>query len=292
MPELNPFYRKNIFSEDEANASSIKKSKISHELSESEEHSKQQNDDIKIKKNVHKSSIENFFRNSNNQKNSNEVKHANTINTNNECNGTEGGFDDAFKDKIDMKRSDKSKPESINDLLKVIEEKKEISKHSLAELRETKIENLSCPKDYDPEVWKELPEDLKKELISNQETSSINNISADNSASSSTSAINNHVEAEDDVEDSINNNAEGDVPESNDCPEGVDLEVFKQLPEDIRSELSRTMFNDAGVKTPANRAAKKHPLPTNSSGRKTAKGSKKEAGPKSQSILNFFSRQK
>ena len=87
------------------------------------------------------------------------MKHATTIKTNDECNGTEGGFDDTFKDKIDMKISDKSKPKSINDLLEVIEEKKEISKHSLAESRETKIENLSCPKDYDSEVWKELPED-------------------------------------------------------------------------------------------------------------------------------------
>lgn len=299
-------YRKNIFSEDESNSLSNKKSKISQEGSESHiESSKQQNDDTKIKKSVHKSSIENFFRNSNNQKNCNEVKHATTTKTNDECNSTEGCCGDTFKESnIDNKSCSKSKLDSNNDLLAVVEEKKVISKHNIAETKQTKFEDLSCPKDYDPEVWKELPEDLKKELISNQDTNSINDISADISASTSTSTFD-HVDnkpTEVDIDDSINNNAEGDVPEStiksdhtdsNECPEGVDQEVFNQLPEEIRSELSRTMSNDTGAKTSSgDRAAKKYSLPTNSSGKKSAKGSKKESGSKSQSILNFFSRQK
>ena len=145
-------------------------------------------------------------------------------------------------------------------------------------------DDLKCPADYDPEVWNNLPIELKQELLATNEptTSNVTKVTR-----SENDTVDNH---EDNV---INNNSTEKEPEENtvsdteECPEGVDKQVFEQLPKEIRSELSKSMSK----KTPS---SKNHQKPQGSSSKtsKHNKVNKKDTGSKSHSILSFFSRQK
>ncbi len=145
-------------------------------------------------------------------------------------------------------------------------------------------DDLKCPADYDPEVWNNLPIELKQELLATNEptTSNVTKVTR-----SENDTVDNH---EDNV---INNNRPEKEPEENtvsdteECPEGVDKQVFEQLPKEIRSELSKSMSK----KTPS---SKNHQKPQGSSSKasKHNKVNKKDTGSKSHSILSFFSRQK
>ena len=91
----------------------------------------------------------------------------------------------------------------------------------------------------------------------------------------------------------LNNNStdketdENAYSDTEECPEGVDQQVFEQLPKEIRSELSKSMSKN----TPSTKITPK-PHGSSSKASKHNKGNKKDTGAKSHSILSYFSRQK
>merc|ERR1712200_124436 len=100
-----------------------------------------------------------------------------------------------------------------------------------------------------------------------------------------------HVQADDNKSDDKNNRQnEGDgeqVTKSSVCPEGIDQDVFNQLPEDIKLEISQSMElkkNQNSSSIISNQMNQK----SNSK----SKGPKKRITPKSENIMKYFSRQK
>merc|ERR1712200_224216 len=100
-----------------------------------------------------------------------------------------------------------------------------------------------------------------------------------------------HVQADDNKSDDKNNRQnEGDgeqVTKSSLCPEGIDQDVFNQLPEDIKLEISQSMKlkkNQISNSIISNQMNQK----SNSK----SKGPKKRITPKSENIMKYFSRQK
>ena len=100
-----------------------------------------------------------------------------------------------------------------------------------------------------------------------------------------------HVQADDNKSDDKNNRQnEGDgeqVTKSSVCPEGIDQDVFNQLPEDIKLEISQSMKlkkNQNSSSIISNQMNQK----SNSK----SKGPKKRITPKSENIMKYFSRKK
>ncbi len=164
-----------------------------------------------------------------------------------------------------------------NTCLKMTESKEDLGSKNVEE-----IDNLKCPADYDPEVWNNLPIELKQELIASNEPSTSSKVESsekDTIANNKDNLINNNSTDKETDENAISDTEE--------CPEGVDQQVFEQLPKEIRSELSKSMSKN----TPS---TKNQPKPHGSISKayKHNKGNKKDTGAKSHSILSYFSRQK
>ena len=76
---------------------------------------------------------------------------------------------------------------------------------------------LECPRDYDQSVWSSLPSSIQKEIISD-----------------------NRIQAT--VEDNINMEPEqislkAESDRASECPQGMDSEIFGQLPREIQLEI-------------------------------------------------------
>ena len=80
-------------------------------------------------------------------------------------------------------------------------------------------ELIECPRDYDQSVWNSLPSSIQKEIISD------NRIQA-------TAEDNINMEAEE-----VSLKAERDRARASECPQGMDSEIFSQLPREIQLEI-------------------------------------------------------
>merc|ERR1712192_8699 len=90
------------------------------------------------------------------------------------------------------------------------------------------------PAGCDPEVWAALPSDLQRELRANKTPSLNHSHQSQDHTSEKPSHFNQTGESK--GEDIVDTVAKGDISASN-CPPGLDPEVFKMLPEDIKEEL-------------------------------------------------------
>jgi len=178
-------------------------------------------------------------------------------------------------------------------------------------------DEYKCPLDYDIEVWKDLPLDIKKELVSVKQTtsklssdqqqttsklsSSLTSLTSTSSIGSRSSFSNNNTiitqpnelaDAENNTSDNQNDkhNKEDDdqeVTKTTACPEGVDKDVFNQLPDDIKLEISQSMTKNQ-ISNQINKIKSHMKQKSNSK----SKGSKNKTTPKSENIMKYFSRQK
>eukprot|EP00088_Acartia_fossae_P009496 TRINITY_DN14612_c0_g1_i13.p1 TRINITY_DN14612_c0_g1~~TRINITY_DN14612_c0_g1_i13.p1 ORF type:complete len:401 (-),score=76.80 TRINITY_DN14612_c0_g1_i13:220-1335(-) len=200
---------------------------------------------------------------------------------------------DTKKSKICTSETKESSKNTLNNDLKATKEPEGIEKNA-----------PECPPDYDPKVWEELPLELRKELISTQSSShKTENTSSDCSTKQeqeSTSAAGCSTESttskgdidkdseslthEKEPEPKINND---EVSPSKMCPEGVDKEVFAQLPTDIRREISKSMSAKSNLSS-----SNKTPNVSTINSKGSKKKSPATAISKSHSILSYFSRQK
>ena len=158
----------------------------------------------------------------------------------------------------------------------------------------------TCPPEYDPEVWKNLPEDLKQELIrstyttdkvlmgkgSKISTESKSNPNCSKLSPESRSELNSSKLSPESISEPSSSKLSPESrsepkPEILVCPKGFDPEVFAQLPEDIRKEL----LSDSAVSA----VKPKKTTPQTKSSKNAKKGSATKSKEKN-SILNYFNR--
>ena len=170
----------------------------------------------------------------------------------------------------------------------------------------------TCPPEYDPEVWKNLPEDLKQELIRSTYTtdkvlmgkgskisteskskpncsklspeykSKLNgsNLSPESRSDPNSSKLSPESRSEPNSSKLSPESISKPMLEIPVCPKGLDPEVFAQLPEDIRKEL---LSDSASAVKP------KKTTPQTKSSKNAKKGSATKSKEKN-SILNYFNR--
>ena len=119
----------------------------------------------------------------------------------------------------------------------------------------------TCPGEYDPEVWRNLPQNIKQEILQG-----------------STNSQSKEIKNNSDLSSKLKHK-----PGDHVCPKGYDPEVFCQLPEEIRNELTSSGSADMKTKKPTSTPQTK----PSSTGRKKGTASKPK---EKNSILKYFTR--
>ena len=160
----------------------------------------------------------------------------------------------------------------------------------------------TCPPEYDPEVWKNLPEDLKQELIrstcntdkvlsekgseispESKSKPNCSKLSPESKSKLNTSKLSPESRSEPNSSKLSPEGRSEPKPEILTCPKGFDPEVFAELPEDIRKELLSDSAASASAVKP------KTTTPPTKSSKNAKKGSATKSKEKN-SILKYFNR--